>query len=87
MALSIRNHRAEQLAKELSKISNESITDATIHALEERLLRLKGRKTVHIMRDDLQKIARTCSALPDVDRGTPDEIIGYDAHGGFPHGD
>ena len=42
MALSIRNPRAEKLAREVAAESGENLTEAIIHALEERLERLKG---------------------------------------------
>jgi antitoxin VapB len=40
MTLSIRNPRAEKLAREVAAESGESLTEAIIHALEERLVRL-----------------------------------------------
>ncbi|MBW1980509.1 MAG: type II toxin-antitoxin system VapB family antitoxin, partial [Deltaproteobacteria bacterium] len=40
MALSIRNPRAEQLAREVAAMSGENLTQAIIRALEERLERL-----------------------------------------------
>ena len=40
MALSIRNPRAEKLAREVAAESKESLTQAIIHALEDRLERL-----------------------------------------------
>ena len=44
MALSIRNSRAEKLARKVATETGESLTEAFIHALEERLERLKGRR-------------------------------------------
>ena len=44
MPLSIRNPRAEQLARELAAESGENLTQAVIHALEDRLQRIKGRR-------------------------------------------
>ena len=43
MALSIKNRKAEVLAAEVARETGETRTDAVIHALEERLARLRGR--------------------------------------------
>lgn len=81
MALSIRNPLAERLARELAGKSGENITQAIIHSLEDRLARLKGRRTLADQADDLLSISRRCAALPDHTQQTPDEILGYDADG------
>ena len=44
MALSIKNPLAEKLARKVAEESGDSITQAIIHSLEERLERLKGRR-------------------------------------------
>lgn len=44
MALSIRNRKAEQLAREVAAQTGETMTVAVIHALEDRLQRLTGRR-------------------------------------------
>ena len=41
MALSIRNPRAEQLAREVAAESGETLTQAIIQALDEHLQRLR----------------------------------------------
>ena len=83
MGLSIRNQRAEQLAREVAREAGENITQAVVHALEERLLRLKGRRTEPDTFQTIMEISRRCSALPDVDRRTPERIMGYDEQGTF----
>jgi len=42
MPITIKNDRAEKLAREVAAETGESLTDAVIHSLEERLERLKG---------------------------------------------
>ena len=77
MALSIRNARAEKLARELAAESGENITQAITHALEERLQRLRGRSTTMDLAEEIMKISKRCSELPDQDQRSPDEILDY----------
>jgi antitoxin VapB len=81
MGISIRNPKAEQLAREVAEQSGESLTQAIIHALEERLERLKGRRSATDLTEEILKISRRCSALPELDQRSPDEILGYDSRG------
>jgi len=83
LALNIKNPQAERLARELASISGESLTQAVIHALEDRLERLKGRRRSPELVETLMAISRRCSALPDLDSRSPDEILDYDEEGGF----
>ena len=81
MGISIRNPKAEQLAREVAEQSGESLTRAIIQALEERLDRLKGRRSATTLTEEILKISRRCSALPDLDQRSPDEILDYDGRG------
>lgn len=81
MPISIKNVRAEALAREAAKESGETITEAIIHALEERLIRLRGRRTENDLVQDILEIARRCGALPDLDARSPEEILGYNDTG------
>jgi antitoxin VapB len=81
MPLSIRNPKAEKLARELAAESGETITEAITHALEERLERLRGRSSAADLMEDLLKISKRCSTIPDQDRRSADEILGYDSIG------
>ena len=77
MALSIRNSRAEQLAREVATISGENLTQAIIHALEERLQRLRSRRTTANVVEEIMAISQRCRSLPDIDQRSPEEILGY----------
>ena len=44
MALTIRNSKAERLARKLAKQTGESVTEAIRRAVEDRLRRVKGRR-------------------------------------------
>ena len=81
MALSIRNPYAEQLARQVSSITKENITQTIIKALENRLENLKGKKTILDVEQQILSISQRCSALPDLDNRTDDEIMGYDESG------
>ena len=83
MAISIKNDRAEKLARQVAAAAGESLTDAVIHSLEERLERLKGRRSAPDLAETLMAISRRCSALPDLDTRDADEILGYDEKGAF----
>jgi antitoxin VapB len=81
MALSIRNPKAEKLARKLAAESGETITQAITHALEERLERLRGSSATPDLVEEILKISKRCSAIPDQDQRTADEILGYDSVG------
>ncbi len=83
MALSIRNEQAEKLARAVAEETGETMTQAIIHALEERWVRLKGRQTVPDLAERIISISRRCRQLPDQDSRTPAEILGYDQNGGL----
>ena len=81
MALSIRNAKAEKLARELAAESGETITRAITQALEERLERLRGRSTTTDMVEDILRISKRCREIPDNEKRSADDILGYDSVG------
>lgn len=81
MALSIKHPEADRLARELAAATGETLTDAVVVALRERLARTTGRARAIPVRDELAAIRRRCAGLPVLDDRTADEIIGYDSHG------
>jgi len=81
MPLSIRNSKTEKLARELAAESGETITQAINQALEERLERLRGRSTAPDLMEEILKISKRCSAIPDRNHRAADEILGYGAVG------
>ena len=81
MALSIRNPRAEKLARQVAAECGESLTEAIVHALEERLEHLQGRRTTTDIAEEIMKISLRCRALPEKDERSADEILGYDERG------
>jgi antitoxin VapB len=82
MALDI-NPQTEELAREVSRLTGETMTDAIGKSLEERLERLKGCRirTDDSVRKEIDEILARVDALPELDSRTADEIIGYDENG------
>lgn len=80
MALRIDNPQAESLARELANRTGESVAQAVIIALRERLER-ETRRQQPSLAEELVRIGQECAALPVVDERTPDEILGYDEDG------
>lgn len=85
MALSIRSPKVEKLARELSHRTGTTMTEAIAVALEARLA--EQDEGAERRRALLADIAAECVAAPDLDRRSPDEILGYDETGAFRHGD
>lgn len=82
MALSIKDPRTDQLARQVARLAGESLTEAVARSLEERLERLqRDRPGRRRLADELDEIALRCAALPVLDPRSPDEIIGYDDRG------
>ena len=80
MGTSIKNGKAEKLARQVAAETGESLTEAVIHSLEERL---KGRRSAPDLAETLIAIGRRCSSLPDLDTRDAEEILGYDEKGAF----
>ena len=83
MALSIKHPEADRLARELAGATGESLTEAIINALRERLHRQRGQRRGPRLRDEIRAIRQRCAALPVRDLRSPDEILGFD-HQGLP---
>src|SRR5580698_7174550 len=80
MALSIKSDEADQLARELAAETGETLTEAVVIALRERLNREHARHGAS-MRMRLARLAADVAALPVADGRTPEDIIGYDDAG------
>ena len=81
MALSIKDAETERLARDLARLTGETITTATKRAIEERLRRYAKQSGKTILLEELAEIRRRWSAMPALDTRSPDEIIGYDENG------
>jgi antitoxin VapB len=81
MALNIKNAQADELARALAARTGQSITDAVVNALREQLKRETGHRLAPRLTEELRAISDRCAALPDYDKRSPEEIIGFDEHG------
>lgn len=81
MPLSIKDPETDRLARELSKATGETLTNAVAIALRERLERVRGRTSGPGLAEELTAIALRCAQLPLIDDRPEDEILGYDEHG------
>jgi antitoxin VapB len=85
VALNIKDPEADRLARELAADTGETLTDAVLNALRERIARRKQRRLAPRNAKDILKDARLrLSRLPMRDSRSADEILGYDKTG-LPH--
>jgi antitoxin VapB len=61
MSLNIKNKDAHRLARQLSRLTGESMTQAVTEAVRERLQRVQGRHALKIS-DRLLEIGRDCAS-------------------------
>jgi len=82
MALSIKDPDADRLARALAERTGETLTEAVINALRERLEReLRKERSIESLVDDMMEIGRHCASLPLLDQRRPDQILGYEKNG------
>ena len=81
MPLSIQNPEVEHLARELAQQTGETLTEAILQAVRERLGRVAGQRPGGRLADQLDEIAKRCAALPLLDGRSENEILGYDEKG------
>ena len=80
MAINIKHAEADRLARELAARTGETITEAVLKSLRERLKR-QGAKSPLSLRHEIMEISRRAAALPRRTGRAADEIIGYDERG------
>ena len=82
MALSLKDAETDRLARELAKLTGESLTEAVRTALAERLERERRKRgRARSLAERLDEIALRCASLPNYDTRSADEIVGYDDKG------
>lgn len=69
MPLVIPSNEAEELASEFARLTEQANVEAVKRAIRERSA------------DELDEIALHCAALPVLNPGSSDEIVGYDDRG------
>lgn len=81
MPLNIKNPEADRAVRELTELTGESITDAVITALHERLERERARRQYQLQEPALLRLRERYQSLPLLDNRPADDIIGYDGRG------
>jgi antitoxin VapB len=80
MALSIKNPDADRLARELARTTGETLTDAVVIALQERLDRARQQRSAGLAQR-LHRLAAEVRELPVVDGRRVDAIVEFDDDG------
>ena len=80
MALSIKNPEADRLARELAETTGESLTEAVVNALQERLERAQRLRSAGVAQR-LRRLAAEVREISVIDLRQADDIIGYDDDG------
>lgn len=84
MALSIKHPEADRLARELARTTGETLTEAVVRALRERLVRETGRRQDRGLAEEVRRMQMRIARLPRLDDRADEALLGYDAHG-LPH--
>lgn len=79
MALSIKNDEADHLARALAELTGESLTQAVVTALRERLERQQAARRHDDFVEALLEIGRRYRSRPLLDARTADELLYDDA--------
>jgi len=83
MALYIEDSHAAALAQTLAERTGETVDQAVVRAILERLDRVPTEPSDNAALGALLSLGRECAALPDYDSRTADEILGYNENGAF----
>jgi len=77
---SIKDPKADLLVRELAKRTGETLTEAIVVAVQQRLSRMPMKANANLARD-IERIAKRCGSRPVRDSRTAEEILGYDGAG------
>jgi len=80
MGMNIKSDDTHSRAKELARLTGETIAEAVDRAVTERLDRLRRRRNRKALAERLLKLGDQCSRLPVIDNRTADEML-YDERG------
>lgn len=86
MPITIKNDEVERLVREVARAEQISLTEAIHSALKAYLAQVRGKRREPALREILLGIGARCAAMPDLDRRSANEILGYDEFGVLHHG-
>jgi antitoxin VapB len=81
MALNIKNPEADRLAHELAAATGETLTEAVIVALRERLTAVRRKWGRAQLRAEVADLQAFVASLPDLDSRSAEAVLGYDEFG------
>ncbi len=79
--LNIKDPHGYRLARELAARTGESLTQAVVQSLRERLERTRPARRGLDPEEEMKGVAERICALPVLDARSEDEILGYDDRG------
>ncbi len=80
MGMNIKSDDTHRRAKELARMTGESIAEAVDRAVTERLERLRRQRNRKALAAKLLKLGERCSRLPIIDGRSAEEML-YDENG------
>jgi len=81
MSINVRNARADDLIRALTRMTKQSITKIIVDALQEKLNKEQNRRLAPHLKEEILTIAHRCAHLPMIDSRTPEDILGYNQDG------
>ncbi len=81
MPISINNEQTELLARKLSDLTGETLTEAVHAAVSERYERLRRVRDGRTVSTELNEIGLRCARRPIISKLSADAILGYDELG------
>ena len=80
MGMNIKSDATHRRAKELARMTGESIAEAVDRAVTERLERLRRQRNRKALAAKLVKLGEQCGRLPVIDERSAEEML-YDENG------
>jgi antitoxin VapB len=81
MPISIKNPKVEAMARTIAEKTGETLTQAVMTALQERLERIDQDDDIEQLVEEIMSIGQHCASLPVLDHRSADELLGYDESG------
>lgn len=80
MSLNIKNEETHRRARELARLTGETMAEAVNRAVVERLDRIRKKRNKAQLVERLLEIGHECAKLPVLDKRTPEDML-YDRRG------
>lgn len=82
MALSLKDAETDSLARQVARLTGETLTEAVRNSLRERLRHEQLKRGEKPWDEEaIKALIKRFRALPVFDSRSPDEILGYDENG------